>query len=167
MVYSTWNSVCGNGAKSSDAGLIPLALADQRLELTEKLAQAIDDPRDPRRIDHTMHDLLRERIYLIAQGYADANDANSLRHDPLLKLALGRAPSEPALAGQSTLCRLENGGGCNYQVQYIRDRRALPITRDYIAEAEARYRKIAAEPATAARKPRGAGRRKTLESTDA
>jgi hypothetical protein len=96
------------GDLSSDAGLIPLALADQRLELTEKLAQAIDDPRDPRRIDHTMHDLLRERIYLIAQGYADANDANSLRHDPLLKLALGRAPSEPALAGQSTLCRLEN-----------------------------------------------------------
>ena len=41
----------------------------------------------------------------------------------------------------------ENGAGCNYQVQYIRDRRALPITRDYMAEAEARYRRIAAEPA--------------------
>jgi hypothetical protein len=99
----------GGGDLSSDAGLIPLSLADRRLELTEKLAQAIDDPRDPRRIDHSRHDLLRERIYLIAQGYADANDANSLRHDPLLKLAVGRAPSEPALAGQSTLCRLENG----------------------------------------------------------
>jgi cyclopropane-fatty-acyl-phospholipid synthase len=41
----------------------------------------------------------------------------------------------------------EDGAACNYQVQYIRDRRALPITRDYIAEAEARYRKIGAEPA--------------------
>jgi cyclopropane-fatty-acyl-phospholipid synthase len=51
----------------------------------------------------------------------------------------------------------ENGAACNYQVQYIRERTALPITRDYMAEAEARYRKIGAEPLekkTAARRPR-------------
>jgi cyclopropane-fatty-acyl-phospholipid synthase len=54
----------------------------------------------------------------------------------------------------------EGGGGCNYQVQYIRDRRALPITRDYMAQAEARYRKIAAEPA-ASKKPRGPARKKS------
>jgi len=47
----------------------------------------------------------------------------------------------------------ENGAACNYQVQYIRERTALPITRDYMAEAEARYRKIAAEPAPAKRAP--------------
>ena len=47
----------------------------------------------------------------------------------------------------------ENGSGCNFQVQYVRDRNALPITRDYIAEAEARYRKIGAEPAAAKRSP--------------
>ena len=46
----------------------------------------------------------------------------------------------------------ESGAACNYQVQYIRDRRALPITRDYMAEAEARYRKIAAEPAAPKKK---------------
>jgi cyclopropane-fatty-acyl-phospholipid synthase len=45
----------------------------------------------------------------------------------------------------------ETGGGCNYQVQYIRDRRALPITRDYMAEAEARYRKTGSEAAPAKR----------------
>ena len=57
------------------------------------------------------------------------------------------------------------GSGCNFQVQYIRERRALPITRDYMAEAEARYRKIAVEPVPA-RKPRSAGRRsKELEPT--
>jgi cyclopropane-fatty-acyl-phospholipid synthase len=39
----------------------------------------------------------------------------------------------------------ENGAACNYQVQYIRERTALPITRDYMAEAEARYRKLGAE----------------------
>jgi cyclopropane-fatty-acyl-phospholipid synthase len=61
----------------------------------------------------------------------------------------------------------ENGAACNYQVQYVRDRRALPITRDYIAEAEARYREIGSEPAPAAKKPRSAGRRKSLEPAEA
>jgi hypothetical protein len=96
------------GDLSSDAGLIPLALADQRMQLTRHLAEAIDDPRDARRIDHSLHDLLRERIYLIAQGYADQNDATTLRHDPLLKVALGRTPADAALASQATLSRLEN-----------------------------------------------------------
>jgi cyclopropane-fatty-acyl-phospholipid synthase len=57
----------------------------------------------------------------------------------------------------------ENGAACNYQIQYIRDRRALPITRDYMAEAEARYRKIAAEPA-AGTKP--AARRRRSETPE-
>jgi cyclopropane-fatty-acyl-phospholipid synthase len=57
----------------------------------------------------------------------------------------------------------ENGAACNYQVQYIRDRRALPITRDYIAEAEARYRKLGAEQAPAVKKQRSSGRSRTLE----
>src|SRR5437588_9431059 len=82
------------GDLSSDAGLIPLALADQRMHLTQQMAAALHDPRDPRRIDHSLHDLLRERIYLIAQGYADQNDARTLRHDPLLKVAVGRNPSD-------------------------------------------------------------------------
>jgi cyclopropane-fatty-acyl-phospholipid synthase len=56
----------------------------------------------------------------------------------------------------------ENGAACNYQVQYIRERRALPITRDYMGEAEARYREIAKAPAA----PRKA-RRKALETTAA
>src|SRR6476646_10538253 len=76
------------GDLSSDAGLIPLALADQRLQLTPALAAAVADPRDPARIRHSLADLFRERIYLIALGYADANDAQTLRHDPLVKTAL-------------------------------------------------------------------------------
>ena len=60
----------------------------------------------------------------------------------------------------------ETGSACNYQVQYIRDRNAVPITRDYMAEAEARYRKIAAEP-VAPKKPRSSGRKTGLETTDA
>ena len=50
----------------------------------------------------------------------------------------------------------ESGAACNYQVQYIRDRNALPITRDYMAEAEQRYRKLGAAPA------KGANRKKTV-----
>jgi cyclopropane-fatty-acyl-phospholipid synthase len=61
----------------------------------------------------------------------------------------------------------ENGAACNYQVQYLRDRNALPITRDYMIEAERRYRELGAKPAPTARKPRSAGRRKTLEAADA
>jgi Transposase DDE domain group 1 len=51
--------------------------------------------------------LLRQRIFQIACGYEDQNDANTLRYDPLLQLVCGRAPREgTALAGQSTFSRL-------------------------------------------------------------
>src|SRR3954454_15251004 len=57
----------------------------------------------------------------------------------------------------------ENGAGCNYQIQFIRDRRALPITRDYMAEAETRYRRIAAEPAAPKKAAAKRGRSKVPE----
>ena len=60
----------------------------------------------------------------------------------------------------------ESGSGCNFQVQYVRDRNALPITRDYMFETEQRYRKIAAEPA-GVKKPRSSGRKKAVETTSA
>ena len=59
----------------------------------------------------------------------------------------------------------ENGAACNYQVQYIRDRTALPITRDYMVETERAIASLRREPA--ARKPRAASRRKSLEPTGA
>ena len=61
----------------------------------------------------------------------------------------------------------ESGAACNYQVQYVRDRRALPITRDYMVEIERKYRAIDAKPAPAVKKPRSAGRKKASELTDA
>jgi cyclopropane-fatty-acyl-phospholipid synthase len=61
----------------------------------------------------------------------------------------------------------ESGAACNYQIQYVRDRRAVPITRDYMMETERRYRELESKPAPAASKPRGAGRKRTLASTDA
>jgi hypothetical protein len=96
------------GDLSSDAGLLPLALVDQRLRLCQRLAQAVEDRRDSSRVRHSLLSLFRERVYLIAQGYEDAVDANSMRHDPLLKVALGQEVHEGPLAGQSTLSRFEN-----------------------------------------------------------
>lgn len=96
------------GEMSSDGGWLLLAVADQRLRLTERMAAVIDDPRDPERLTHPQQDLLKQRIYQIAQGYADQNDAQPLRRDPLLKVAVGRAPSAPDLAGQASFSRLEN-----------------------------------------------------------
>ncbi|MGI8426260.1 MAG: IS1380 family transposase [Actinomycetota bacterium] len=96
------------GELSSDGGWLLLALADRQLRLTDRLAAAIEDVRTPERIQHRLQDLLKQRIFQIAQGYEDANDAQTLRRDPLLKVAVGRGPSGPPLAGQSTLSRWEN-----------------------------------------------------------
>jgi cyclopropane-fatty-acyl-phospholipid synthase len=60
----------------------------------------------------------------------------------------------------------ETGAACNYQVQYVRNRHALPITRDYMLETERRYRELGGKPTPAAKKPRGAGRKKTLEEAE-
>lgn len=61
----------------------------------------------------------------------------------------------------------ETGAACNYQVQYVRERHALPITRDYMLETERRYRELGANAAPAATKPRSATRRKTREAAEA
>jgi cyclopropane-fatty-acyl-phospholipid synthase len=58
----------------------------------------------------------------------------------------------------------ETGAACNYQIQYVRNRNALPITRDYMLETERRYRELGAQPAPAAKKPRSTGRGKALET---
>jgi len=97
------------GDLCSDAGLLPLSLADQPLRLTERLAAAAQDPRDPARVTHSQAALFRERAYLRALGYADANDAQAMRHDPLLKVALGQGRQAAPLAGQATLCHWESG----------------------------------------------------------
>ena len=99
------------GALSSDFGAILLQGVDRQTGLIERLASAIEDWRHPSYIDHSLTNLLRQRIFQSACGYADGNDANSLRHDPAFKLALGRAPldADTALASAPTFSRLENG----------------------------------------------------------
>jgi Transposase DDE domain group 1 len=97
------------GRLSSDAGVVLLKDIDDHLGLTRALAAVLSDPRDGRRIHFTPEDLLKQRIFQIAAGYEDANDANTLRHDPIFKLMLDRLPETGApLASQPTISRFEN-----------------------------------------------------------
>ena len=97
------------GRLSSDAGLVLLKDPDEQLGLTHNLAAVLSDPRDPRRVHFTQRDLLKQRVLQIAAGYEDANDANTLRHDPIFKLLLDRLPETGApLASQPTISRFEN-----------------------------------------------------------
>lgn len=67
------------------------------------------DPRDPAKVQHSLSDIIRFRIMMIAAGYEDGNDAASLRHDPGFRLALERAPKTgAALCSQPTISRMEN-----------------------------------------------------------
>jgi len=99
------------GALTSDAGALLLRQLDERLGLTRRLAGCVVDRRERGKVRHEVLSLLRQRIYQIACGYEDCNDADYLRGDPALKLAVGRAPSEADLASQPTLSRLENAVG--------------------------------------------------------
>src|SRR4029450_7231580 len=80
------------------------------LPISERLAAAERDKRHPSYIDHPLRALFAQRIYPIASGYADGNDANSLRHDPMFKLSGERVPLDPgqALASAPTFSRLEH-----------------------------------------------------------
>jgi hypothetical protein len=83
---------------------------DRQIGLTERLAAAVRDKRHPSYIDHPLRDLFAQRIYQIASGYADGNDANSLRSDPMFKLSVERVPLDPTqnLASAPTFSRLEH-----------------------------------------------------------
>src|SRR4030095_14807768 len=72
-------------------------------------AERRPDRRDPDRVRHAMFEMVMARASAIACGYEDAIDLDRLRHDPLMKVAVGRCPdSGAALASQSTISRLEN-----------------------------------------------------------
>lgn len=96
-------------ATTSDAGLLLLKAADRRLGLTERVLPYLPDGRNPSRVRHDTLALLQQRVYGLAAGYEDCNDAARLGSDPLFKLLLGRDPETGAdLAAQPTLSRFEN-----------------------------------------------------------
>jgi Transposase DDE domain group 1 len=118
------------GRLTSDSGICWLAEVDSQLGLCEAISEQMPEWRK-RKGQHTLLALLKQRIYQIACGYEDQNDSNSLRADPLLKLACGSLPeSGEDLASQPTISRMENSVSTRacYQVAkalselYVRER---------------------------------------------
>ncbi len=93
---------------SSDGGLLALKEVELQLATAARLAACIHDPRDPSRVIHGLDEIIRTRMLMIAAGYEDGNDADSLRRDPMFKLAMGRLPDDADLCSQPTISRLEN-----------------------------------------------------------
>jgi len=95
--------------RTSDGGSSLLGAIDRRTKLTESLCRGLADRRDPNRVEHTLQDLFRQRVYSIALGYADGNDSARIGQDPLMKLNCGRGPADGrGLASQPTISRFEH-----------------------------------------------------------
>jgi hypothetical protein len=115
---------------TSDGGLCWLAEADSALGLCAALAAHIPEWRRGS-VRHSLETLVRQRVFQIACGYEDQDDADTLRYDPLLKLVCGRLPDEMDLASQPTLSRLENA--VDYKACY---RLARALVQLYLQERE-------------------------------
>jgi hypothetical protein len=97
---------------TTDAGGLLLRETDRRLNLLARLAQCFEDTRDPVFVDHSVEQLVSQRVYGLALGYEDLNDHEQLRNDPVLRVLAGKSNVEKdALAGKSTLNRLELSDG--------------------------------------------------------
>lgn len=120
---------------TSDAGLLLVREADHRLGLTEHVAAQLFDPRSPDKIRYTLVELLRERLYAFAMGYAAQDDADRLAHDPAMKLAAwdrpGQTPLDERMASQPTQSRL-----VDTLTRHKQNRAAL---RDSLAQCCARH----------------------------
>lgn len=106
------------GPVTSDAGGLLLRELDAKFHFLEQFARCFTDYRDPDLVEHTLPDLLKQRIFALCLGYGDLNDHDRLRHDPLLAVLVGKHDPTgqrrlrardrgKALAGKSTLNRLE------------------------------------------------------------
>ncbi len=94
---------------SSDGGAVLLKAADHQLGLISTMSESLLDRRQPGKIKHLLSELLAQRVYAIACGYPDANDASRLGHDPIHKMLIDRDPvTGDPLASQPTLSRFEN-----------------------------------------------------------
>jgi len=99
------------GTISSDGGAFLLRQTDKRLNLLPRLAECFLDGRNQEQIEHSILEMLSQRIYGLALGYEDINDHQQLRKDPVFGVLAGRKELEEPLAGKSTLNRMELGTG--------------------------------------------------------
>jgi hypothetical protein len=115
---------------SSDGGAVLLKAAEERYGLIDGFARCLVDDRQPGKVEHTLRDLIAQRLFGLACGHADANDAGRLADDPIHKLLLGRDPIVgEALASQPTLSRFENRVGVQELYAMGRELAVSVITR--------------------------------------
>ncbi len=95
------------GTISSDGGAFLLRQTDQRLNLLPRLAECFLDGRNQKLVEHSVLEMLSQRVYGLALGYEDINDHEQLRFDPVFGILAGRDDLEKPLAGKSTLNRME------------------------------------------------------------
>jgi len=107
------------GTISSDGGAFLLRQTDQRLNLLPRLAECFLDGRNQNQVEHTIQEMLAQRIYGLALGYEDLNDHEQLRTDPVFGILAGREELDTPLAGKSTLNRMEMGAGTNDRYKKI------------------------------------------------
>lgn len=122
------------GKVTSDAGGLLLREVEAKFGFIAQFTRCFTDHRDPELVEHTLEELLKQRIFGLCLGYEDLNDHDQLRHDPLLAVLVGKKDplgndrpgrdKGKALAGKSTLNRLE----------------LTPVR----ANADSRYKKIVA-----------------------
>src|SRR5260370_14861319 len=97
---------------SSDGGALLLKAADGRYGLLDELTACLQDQRQAGKVDHTLRDLVAQRVFSIACGYPDGNDSAPFASDPIHKLLLGRDPIDGHdLASQPSVSRFENSVG--------------------------------------------------------
>jgi hypothetical protein len=126
------------GMISSDGGGLLLGEVEARMHIVERLAQQFCDHRDPEAIEHTVKDLVGQRVFAQALGYEDLNDHDRLRLDPLLAVLVGK--DDPT--GQDRLFERDKGKALASSSTLNR----LELTPPD-ADAKARYKKIVADPA--------------------
>lgn len=98
------------GSVTSNAGVLFLSETERRVGIIDSVVDCIPDKRRTYSVEHSLKELVSQRVFQIACGDEDALDSNALRVDPVLKLAVGRLPEEgDDLASQPTISRLENG----------------------------------------------------------
>jgi hypothetical protein len=107
------------GTISSDGGAFLLRQTDKRLNLLARMAVCFLDGRNQDMVEHSILEMLSQRVYGLALGYEDINDHEQLRHDPVFGILAGREKLEDPLAGKSTLNRMELGTGINDRYKKI------------------------------------------------
>jgi hypothetical protein len=117
-------------AQSSDGGGSLLRAINRKLGLTTRLAQHLVDGRAEARVLHTRQEIFDQRVFAIALGYEDQNDASRVAADPVLKGLVGRSPVRGMdLASQATLSRFENAASARELVAMMRELEGASVER--------------------------------------